>query len=1458
MYNIRRVFLDYVGYDDAWFENVEIPLFDSQKKEIESSIISLTNGGGKTTLLSLIFSCFIPDKRYFVQHLQKPHHKFEDYFKEPPGLILIELNRPTGENEIADDYPWVIGQYVSVHQESLEDDRTYFAFKSSKKLSFDDVPYVSQRDKGDSFITNTASVKRWIDKVKGVGDAFFYSHQNQTEWNKFLNTTVQIDTWTLSKQVDFCRAEGGIDAFMNFRSEKDFLKQFFHMVMPPGKSQEVRNVVADALNKLRKRPEYEKNRSLLNEFKERLVPFVNDAGTMVFTEKTLSNKKHHAARLHYTLNQVLKSKTKEIENKTSELNKIEEIKDNLQSEYDTTIKYSEGLRSLNYHGMVTAGNKALEHSRSELAIQRQYKSQIEAAIILYEVRSIEAKIKDLQSSIEQAGSDITPFQQALSKAAGIYLTKLKAVKQKKVNEKSAKDRAITDTDQKKQALRNEITLSTAQQNSLSSESGKLEEKIELRNQKQARLIKKGIIQQTDDIWELIKEISELIKQAEKDIAKSEEEKQVLNEKIDLNNTEINQINSKIGEKNAMLESIQKNIKKCVEKKEALRGNSILFQLSDGDEKFDPGSSKLSRELSSFLIRKEDERSELQLKLNHLIHQIAFIEDTESLLMDTDAKNALTFIRENGIAQAEFYPDFLSKSIGDPMIVKTVIETDPGRFLGIMVKDSATLDQVSKIKDQIETLEKPVMVSVQSENLNSAAFTSPRDVIIMPPKNGDVYDKEKVQEKLAALSGEKKSLDERLQKNSQFHQQIQETQQQLKIYLEAYGPEVQTRLQFELDRAQTDLIKHQNQLDDLVETKTILINKHNGIEQNQVELSSQKTELENRLEMIRDFYRDSEKQFEDTYKAFIENTSKLEAISEKIKQAEKELASLDEIRTGLSEGSLHLALVIDTYQVKINGISEYDPIELSNDQQESHQTEADLENKYKARLEAYENALSDKGLDRLKASISVAKENLANQLNKYDGQKKDLIEEDITQLVATEKDDLFKLKDETDTQIEQYISKNARLLTQLEQIEKDQKEFESGRKHPKYQYDGDELSTEDINDQIAINQEKMLDSEATIKRHDEATKDLINTISSLKGEKNKSDMLLEFLKKHVPDQPEQEYETLILPNSQDAIKNMVTACDQDIDNHREKYDQAYATAFKSYQKVIEIVQKEEFREIESRMVVELTRNPFEDACQYAGNHLKFTEDRILTLTDEIEKTRQDLEICLDHLKNHTQTALSKINSATKHARIPADVPDLGNRKILRIETNLSGISTDQRRIQLEGFLNDLITSQRIPDTSNDDGDELTAEAIIAITKAKNRQGTLGIKIIKLSQNLSYTPINQIKGSGGESMTAALLLYLVLAQMRMESLIGGRSTPGGFLLLDNPFARATTPQLVEPQVQLAEKLGFQLIYATAIKDFNAQSCFSHIVQLRKVAHDRTYNRTHVGRVNIESAEFTAREL
>ena len=537
------------------------------------------------------------------------------------------------------------------------------------------------------------------------------------------------------------------------------------------------------------------------------------------------------------------------------------------------------------------------------------------------------------------------------------------------------------------------------------------------------------------------------------------------------------------------------------------------------------------------------------------------------------------------------------------------------------------------------------------------------------------------------------------------------------------------------------------------------------------------------------------------------------------------------------------------------VAEVDVLEAESNAAEKSRSELELENSFKVCQEAYNNALSDKGLHGLKASRENARENLALKNAEYEKQKKDLIESVIIKLAEIEKDDLLFLKDEAELKIENLHKENGRLLAQFDQTIKEQKEFEAGRKYPKQKYEGDQLSGDEINNQLTIYQQKTLDAEATLSQMVEEIKKLFNIIGSLKQELSSSEMLLKVLINHVPENLDEALETMILPDSQAKIAEMVTQCNDDIAKSREKYDQRNVVAHNSYQKVMVVIQQEEFRLLENRTAVELTRNPFEDACKFAKDHLKSTDDRIAALTDEIEKTKQDLEICLEHLTSHMQSALSKINSALKNARVPAKVQNLGNRKILRLSTNLTGISLEQRRIQLESFINDLINSQRIPNTSNDSGDELTAEALISIAKAKNRQGKLGIEIIKLSQTISYSPIDQIKGSGGESMTAALLLYLVLAQMRAESRIGVKQAPGGFLLLDNPFARATTPQLVEPQVQLAEELGFQLIYATAIKDFNAQSCFSHIVQLRKVAHDRTHNRTHVGR--IESAEFTAHE-
>ena len=134
LYNIRQIYLDNVGFKEAWFSDLNIPFYEHKSGEIRETIISLTNGGGKTTLLSLIFSCFIPEQRMFIQHLQKPNHHFKDYFTKTPGLISIELEKSAGKDNNLFTETLIIGQYVHINPADGEPVRNFFSFVPPLKI----------------------------------------------------------------------------------------------------------------------------------------------------------------------------------------------------------------------------------------------------------------------------------------------------------------------------------------------------------------------------------------------------------------------------------------------------------------------------------------------------------------------------------------------------------------------------------------------------------------------------------------------------------------------------------------------------------------------------------------------------------------------------------------------------------------------------------------------------------------------------------------------------------------------------------------------------------------------------------------------------------------------------------------------------------------------------------------------------------------------------------------------------------------------------------------------------------------------------------------------------------------------------------------------------------------------------------------------------------------------------
>ncbi|MCP4296158.1 MAG: hypothetical protein GY786_11165 [Proteobacteria bacterium] len=516
------------------------------------------------------------------------------------------------------------------------------------------------------------------------------------------------------------------------------------------------------------------------------------------------------------------------------------------------------------------------------------------------------------------------------------------------------------------------------------------------------------------------------------------------------------------------------------------------------------------------------------------------------------------------------------------------------------------------------------------------------------------------------------------------------------------------------------------------------------------------------------------------------------------------------------------------------------------------SEESLEQDYLIKLKAYDNSLTESGLEGLKASLNEVRKQKIQADKDYGRDLADNDPEKVTKLALQEKKDLIRMKEiaREDTDLAQ---QTGGLITgELRSLEKEHDLFLKNRIFPGLVKGRSDRNLAQLEQAEAEVEEKILGFRSALQGLADQLYEKERSLNHLAADLNKIEMLRKFIQEYSEQPLSAGLEIPEVSQNLDELENQIETCREAILLNKNHYDQARQKAEISFDQVRRYVQTEEFRQEENRLSIEIGNNPFLDICAHVENHLKLTDDRIEALTHEIQGTQEDLDLCVGHLQNHVSEALKKLRFVMKKSVIPKDVPYVGGKKILKMKNDLSSVNKEQRTTQITAYVQELAETQLVPNVGSETGDELTAALIVAIGKSKNRTGEMGIEIIKLSKIVDYSPINKIKGSGGESMTSALLLYLVIAQLRASSRAGAKNAIGGFLLMDNPFSRATTPQLVKSQVDLAKELGFQLIYATAIKDFNAQALFSHFVQLRQVAYDRTHDRVHVNRV--ESAEFT----
>jgi len=109
----------------------------------------------------------------------------------------------------------------------------------------------------------------------------------------------------------------------------------------------------------------------------------------------------------------------------------------------------------------------------------------------------------------------------------------------------------------------------------------------------------------------------------------------------------------------------------------------------------------------------------------------------------------------------------------------------------------------------------------------------------------------------------------------------------------------------------------------------------------------------------------------------------------------------------------------------------------------------------------------------------------------------------------------------------------------------------------------------------------------------------------------------------------------------------------------------------------------------------------------------------------------------------------------------------------------------------------------------------------------------VRFLRPDIGLPYEPVDLGTGmSGGQGVTAGVALYCTLANLRRSERSAGSLAEdgGGALLLDNPFGKTTSSELLEVMFRVARRLGVQIIAFTPSTEDQVARQFPVLVQLR----------------------------
>ncbi|MEO7193542.1 MAG: hypothetical protein ABIZ05_01770 [Pseudonocardiaceae bacterium] len=269
----------------------------------------------------------------------------------------------------------------------------------------------------------------------------------------------------------------------------------------------------------------------------------------------------------------------------------------------------------------------------------------------------------------------------------------------------------------------------------------------------------------------------------------------------------------------------------------------------------------------------------------------------------------------------------------------------------------------------------------------------------------------------------------------------------------------------------------------------------------------------------------------------------------------------------------------------------------------------------------------------------------------------------------------------------------------------------------------------------------------------------------------------------------------------------------------------------------------FEQVDSLVRRQISSVDREALPNYAAEWETALRSRFRSLADDLGQINRHRGAIITRLRGMVEQSLGTLRAAQRLSKLPDGLGDWSGQEFLRIKfADADPAVLDERLGEVideataasgtRAGDNRRLSRQSDHSGGKRDGLTLLLRGVRAVMPKGVKVEMLKPDAVLRTERVRVAEVSDVF-SGGQLLTAAIILYCTMAALRANERGHARRTHAGVLFLDNPIGRASAGYLLELQLSVADRLGVQLIYTTGLFDTNALSVFPLLIRLRNDA-------------------------